>query len=149
MITKVQPYEKLVDYVKQNPNKGQLIPHADVEQILGITYRKGCGCLNGHYTRQVAKANEKLTPLALRLDPIQGYGYRILEDNQYADVMGRLYNTSVTFMEKARFVADGADVSNLSSQDLKRFNDIYNRIVSAQTALHRIPKPVATLKSTP
>lgn len=149
MITKVQPYEKLVDYVKQNPQKGQLIPHVDIEQIIGIPYRKVCGCLNGKYSREVAKAIEKLTSMALRLDPIQGYGYRILEDNQYVDVMGRLYNTSITFMEKARFVADGADVSNLSAQDLKNFNDVYNRIVSAQTALHRIPKPVATLKSTP
>ncbi len=148
MINKVQPYEKLVDYVKNNPQKGQLIPHADIEQIIGISYRKGCNCLNSKYSYQVAKANKKLTALALRLEPIQGFGYRILEDNQYVDSMRKSYNMSVTNMEKARFIADGADVSILSAQELKEFNDVYDRIVQAQAILHRIPIATAT-QSTP
>ena len=36
MVSKTQPYEKLVDYVKSNPQKGLTIPHTDIETIIGI-----------------------------------------------------------------------------------------------------------------
>ena len=40
MTNKTQPYEKLVDYVKNHPQKGLTIPHADVEKILGVSRKK-------------------------------------------------------------------------------------------------------------
>ena len=53
MVSKTQPYEKLVDYVKSNPQKGLTIPHTDIETIIGIPYRKGCNCLNSKYSYHV------------------------------------------------------------------------------------------------
>ena len=83
MVSKIQPYEKLVDYVKSNPYKGLTISHTDIEAIIGIPYRKGCNCLNGKYLYHVSKANEKLTTFSLRLEAIPGFGYRIINDNEY------------------------------------------------------------------
>ena len=42
MVSKTQPYEKLVDYVKSNPQKGLTIPHVDIEKIINVPYRKSC-----------------------------------------------------------------------------------------------------------
>lgn len=139
MINKTQPYEKLIDYVKNNPQKGLTISHADVEKILGVPYRKGCHCLNAKYSYQVAKANEKLTALSLRLEAIQGFGYRIIKDNQYVDSMRKAYNTGVRSIQKAKFIADNADVSALSTKEYKEFDVVYNQIVAAQSSTSILP----------
>ena len=91
-----------MDYVKSNPQKGLTIPHVDIEKIINVPYRKSCNCLNSKYSYQIAKANQKLTSLSLRLEPIQGFGYRIIQDNQYVDSMRKAYNTAVRYVEKAK-----------------------------------------------
>lgn len=142
-----QPFEKLVDHVKNNPSKGTLIPHADIEQILGITYRKPCGCLNSKYAYQVKKANEKLLQSCLALDAIQGFGYRILEDNQYVDVMRRKFNTGLKYIEKAKEYADNTDVSKLSRTDYREWENTFNTISNACSYLSFIPSPVVPVKT--
>ena len=139
MVSKTQPYEKLVDYVKSNPQKGLTIPHTDIETIIGIPYRKGCNCLNSKYSYHVSKANQKLTDLSLRLEPIQGFGYRIIQDNQYTDSMKKAYNTAVRYVEKAKFIGDNTDVSALSSKEYKEFDDVYGKVIAAQSSLSIIP----------
>lgn len=146
MINKTQPYEKLVDYVKSNPQKGQTIPHADIEKIMGIPYRAlGCKHVNSQYSYQIQKANKKLTALALRLEPIQGFGYRIIKDNQYVDSMRRAYNRGVKSIDKAKFIADNTNVGALSGSDYQEFDAVYNKIIAAQGSLQIIP----TKKTTP
>lgn len=151
LINKVQPYEKLVDYIKNNPQKGLTIPHADIEQILGVPYRKGCHCLNSKYSYQVKKANDKLLTLGLALDPIQGYGYRILKDSQYKDVMRRKFNTAVKYMFKAKEYGVNTNVAALSATEYKEWEDIFNKVSNACTYLSLIPSPsvVATKKNVP
>lgn len=139
MINKIQPYEKLVNYVKANPQKGLTIPHADIEQIIGVPYRKSCTCLNSKYTYHVARANEKLTVLSLRLEPIPGFGYRIIKDNQYVDSMRKSYNMGVKYIEKAKFIADSTNTTTLSVKELKEFNDVLNKITTAQNSLRLLP----------
>jgi hypothetical protein len=139
MINKIQPYEKLVDYIKNNPQKGLTISHIDVEQILGIPYRKNCHCLNSKYSYQVARANKKLTALSLRLEAIQGFGYRIIKDNQYVDSMRKAYNTGVRNIQKAKFIADNTDVSALSTKEYKEFDAVYTKIVAVQNSASIIP----------
>lgn len=146
MVNKSQPYEKLVDYVKNNPQKGLTIPHADIEKILGVPYRKGCGCLNNRYSYQVKKANDKLLGLNLALDPIQGYGYRILKDNQYKDVMCRKFNTGIKYIFKAKEYGDNTDVSTLSPNEYKEWESVFNKVSDACTYLSLIPSPVATIQ---
>lgn len=147
MITKVQPFEKLVDHVKNNPQKGMLIPHADIEQILGIPYRKACGCLNSQYSYQVKKANEKLLQSALALDAIQGFGYRILKDNQYVDVMRRKFNTGLKYIEKAKEYGDNTNVSSLSTKDYQEWENVFNTVSSACSYLSFIPSPVVPVQT--
>ena len=139
MVSKTQPYEKLVDYVKSNPQKGLTIPHVDIEKIINVPYRKSCNCLNSKYSYQIAKANQKLTSLSLRLEPIQGFGYRIIQDNQYVDSMRKAYNTAVRYVEKAKFIGDNTNISVLSSKEYKEFDDIYNKVIAAQSSLSIIP----------
>lgn len=147
MINKTQPYEKLVDYVKANPQKGLTIPHADIEQIIGVSYRAtGCKHLNPQYSYQVQKANKKLTELSLRLEPIQGFGYRIIKDNQYVDGMRRAYNMGVKNIEKARFIADNTNVAALTATENAEFDNVYRKIEAAQTSLTIIPVPKTTKK---
>lgn len=147
MISKIQPYEKLVDYVKNNPQKGLTIPHTDIENIIGIPYRAhGCMHLNTQYSYQVQKANKKLTELSLRLEPIQGFGYRIIKDNQYVDSMRKAYNMGVRNIEKAKFIADNTNINVLSKKDYKEWETIHDKIVDAQTYLSVIPLPVKPIK---
>ena len=144
MVNKTQPYEKLVDYIKVNPNKGQTIPHADIEQIMGIPYRTvGCRHLNNQYSYQVQKANKKLTELSLRLEAIQGFGYRILKDNQYVDSMRKAYNMSVKNIEKAKFIGDNTDVTALTSNENHEFDMVYRQVVNAHKSLGTIYSPAA------
>lgn len=149
MINKTQPYEKLIDYIKNNPNKGQTIPHADIEVIMGIPYRAvGCMHLNSQYGYQVQKANKKLTELSLRLEPIQGFGYRIIEDNQYVDSMRKAYNMGVRNIEKAKFIADNTDISALSVSEYNEFNNVLTKILNTQSTISIISKPNKQLKTT-
>lgn len=131
MIQKIQPWEKLVDYVKNNPQKGLTIPHSDIEQILGIPYRKSCNCLNSRYSYHVKKANEKLLQLSLALDPIQGFGYRILNDNQYVDIMKRKFNTGLKYIQKAKEYGDNTDVTLLTKQEYNEWENTFNTIIDA------------------
>ena len=140
-VPKVQPFEKLVDWVKNNPQKGLTIPHADVEQILGVPYRKSCGCLNSKYSYQVKKANEKLLQLALSLDPIQGFGYRILQDNQYVDVMRRKFNTGIKYILKAKEYGDCTNISGLSKKEYQEWENVFNTVTNASGYLSFIPSP--------
>jgi hypothetical protein len=147
MINKTQPYEKLVDYIKNNPNKGQTIPHADVEVIMGIPYRAvGCMHLNSQYSYQVQKANKKLTELSLRLEAIQGFGYRILRDNQYVDSMRKAYNMGVRNMEKAKFIGDNTDVTTLTAKENAEFDAVYKKVSAAHKSLVIIPSPTMKIK---
>lgn len=145
MVKKIQPFEKLVKYIKKNPQKGLTIPHQDIENIIGIPYRLQCRHVNSQYSYQVQKANKKLTELSLRLEPIQGFGYRIIEDNQYVDSMRKAYNMGVRNIEKAKFIADSADIKNLSGKDLKEFNDVYDKIVDTQAYISIIPSPAMNI----
>ena len=147
MVNKVQPFEKLVKYIKNNAQKGLTIPHQDVENVIGIPYRLQCKHINSQYSYQVQKANKKLTELSLRLEAIQGFGYRIIEDNQYVDSMRKAYNRGVRSIEKAKFIADNTDIQNLSKKDLKEFNDVYDKIVDTQSYISIIPSPIITKKS--
>lgn len=149
MINKTQPYEKLVDYIKNNPHKGQTLPHADIEQIMGIPYRAvGCMHLNSQYSYQVQKANKKLTELSLRLEPIQGFGYRIIKDNQYVDSMRRAYNMGVRNIEKAKFIGDNTDVTTLTAKENAEFDAVYKKISDAHKSLVIIPSPTIKHKKT-
>ena len=147
MTNKIQPHEKLVDYVKNNPQKGLTIPHADVEKEMGVPYRKGCGCLNSKYSYQVKKANEKLLTLGLALDPIQGFGYRILKDNQYVYVMRRKFNTGIKYILKAKEYGDNTNVAALNKKDYKEWDDAFNKISDACTYLSFIPSPVVPINT--
>lgn len=144
MINKTQPYEKLVDYVKNNPQKGQTIPHADIEQIMGIPYRAvGCRHLNSQYGYQVQKANKKLTELSLRLEPIQGFGYRIIKDNQYVDSMRKAYNMGVRNIEKAKFIASNTDTSALTTTEKSEFDVVHKKVKDAHKTLSTILSPAS------
>lgn len=147
MINKTQPYEKLVDYVKNNPKKGLTIPHVDVEKILGVPYRKGCGCLNSKYSHQVRRANEKLLTLNLALDPIQGFGYRILNDNQMVDVMRRKFNTGLKYILKAKEYGDNTNVSALNNKEYKEWENTFNHVSDACSYLSFISSPVVSGKT--
>ena len=141
MIKKIPPYEKLVDYVKRNPQKGLTIPHTDIEQIIGIPYRKGCNCLNNRYSNQVRKANDKLTLLSLRLEPIKGFGYRILNDNQYIDSMKKAYNTGIKNIQKAMIIADNTDFVNFTIDELEEWTDVRSKIKSVYDSTSIISTP--------
>lgn len=150
MINKIQPYEKLVDYIKVNPSKGQTLPHADIEQIIGVPYRAvGCMHLNSQYSYQVQKANKKLTELSLRLEPIQGFGYRIIKDNQYVDSMRKAYNMGVRNIEKAKFIGSNTDTTSLNAKENAEFNTVYKKIIDAHTSLAIIPSLSTKKKKTP
>lgn len=142
MISKVQPFELLVDYVTNHAQKGLTIPHADIENIMNVPYRKGCNCLNNQYSYQIQKANVKLTEMSLRLEPIQGFGYRIIKDKHYVDSMRKAYNMGVKSIEKAKFIADNTDVQALSKKDYTEWEDVFNKITDAQAYLSIIPSPV-------
>ena len=95
--------------------------------------------VNSKYSYQIAKANQKLTSLSLRLEPIQGFGYRIIQDNQYVDSMRKAYNTAVRYVEKAKFIGDNTNISTLSSKEYKEFDNVYNKVIAAQSSLSIIP----------
>lgn len=135
MIDKKQPYEKLIDYIKANPNKGLIIPHADIEQIIGIPYRKNCNCLNSKYSYYVSKANNKLTQLSLRLESIQGFGYRIIEDKEYTDSMRRAYNTGVKYINKALNIGNNINKNMLTQPEVNEFNNVYSKVNDANKYL--------------
>lgn len=141
MVNKVKPYEKLVDYVKNHPQKGLTIPHANVEQIIGIPYRKTCYCLNSKYTNQVAKANERLTLMSLRLESIRGFGYRIINDNEYVSSMRKAYNMGVKNIRKAVTIANNTVVANLSPTELTEFQDVQKKINDVNYHMSIIPNP--------
>lgn len=128
MINKIEPYEKLVDYVKNNPQKGLTIPHTDIEKIMGVPYKKNCNCINSNYSYQIRKANEKLLQLSLALESIQGFGYRILKDNQYVDVMKRKFNTGVKYIAKAKEYGEKANASVLTKKERKELLNVYNMV---------------------
>lgn len=130
-VVAIQPYKKLVDYVVNNPQKGTVIPHSTIEQIMGVPYRKSCNCSNSKYKHNVSKANKILTPLTLRLEPIPGYGYRIINDNEYIYAMRKAYNTGVKNIEKALFIGDNADISKLTQGELQLFSKTYNKVQKA------------------
>ena len=146
-VPKVQPFEKLVDYVKNNAQKGLTIPHADVETILGVPYRKSCGCLNSKYSYQVKKANDKLLQSSLALDSIQGFGYRILQDNQYVDVMRRKFNTGLKYILKAKEYGDNTDVNGLSKKEYLEWENTFNTITNASGYLSFIPSPTIPIST--
>ena len=127
----LQPYKKLVDYVKNNPQKGLIISHIDVEKIMGIPYKKNCNCNNSMYNYNVTKANKILTTLSLRLEPIKGYGYRIIKDNEYVYSMQKAYNAGIKNIQKAKFIADNTNVNNLTHNELSIFNKTHNKIQKA------------------
>ena len=146
MVSKVQPYEKLVDYIKNNPQKGLTIPHTDIEQIIGVPYRKGCGCLNGTYSYQVKKANEKLLSLCLALEPIQGFGYRILKDNQYVDVMKRNFNIGFKYIQKAKEYGDNTNIISLTKKQYAEWENAFSIITDAYNHLSTTPFTLASKK---
>ena len=127
----LQPYKKLVDYVKNNPQKGTIIPHSTIEQIMSVPHKKNCKCMNSAYNYNVSKANKILTTLSLRLEPIVGYGYRIIEDNEYVYSIQKAYNAGVKNIQKAKFIADSTNVNNLTQNDLSAFNKTYGNIQKA------------------
>lgn len=132
MVKKTQPYELLVNHVKANPVKGQTIPHADIENIMGIPYRvSGCNHANTRYSYHIQKANKVLTELHLRLEPIKGFGYRIIEDNQYVDSVRKAYNTGIKSFEKARFIADNTDGTHLSFDEYQEFKNVRDKVNTA------------------
>jgi len=136
LIKKTQPYEKLVDYVKDNPQKGLTIPHTEIETIIGIPYK------SSRYSYHVTKANDKLTQVSLRLEPINGFGYRIIQDNQYVDSMRKSYNMAVRNIQKAKFIADNTDVTTLNVGEHMEWHTVSLKIKNAQSALDAIlPKP--------
>lgn len=132
MVKKTQPYELLVNHVKANPVKGQTIPHTDIENIMGISYKaSGCNHANPRYGYHVQKANKILTELHLRLEPIKGFGYRIIEDNQYVDSIRKAYNTGVKSFEKAKFIGDNVDGTNLSFDEYTELKDVRTKVDKA------------------
>ena len=126
----LQPYEKLIDYVKNNLQKGSIISHANIEQIIGISYRRSCNCLSSTYKYNIQRANEKLTVFSLRLEPIQGYGYRVIKDNEYMHSMEKAYKTGVKYIKKAKFIGNYVNTTNLSPIELKYLNEVSNKIDS-------------------
>ena len=140
MNNKVKPYEKLVDYIKSNPKKGLTIPHTDIEKIIGVSYKKSCNCLNKTYTYNVGKANEKLTMLSLRLEPITGYGYRIIKDNQYVDSMRKAYNTATRYIDKAIIIGDNTDIFKLTPDEYAEFDDVFKKVNNAKKTLSTLKK---------
>lgn len=140
MVNKIQPYEKLVDYVKSNPQKGLTIPHTDIERIIGVPYRKGCNCLNNKYSYHVSKANQKLTLMSLRLEPINGFGYRIIEDNQYVDSMLKAYNTGVNYIRKARTIGESTNISTLTAKEYAEFDTVFAKVINAESCILPIAK---------
>lgn len=135
---KLKPYEKLINYVKTAPKKGTVISHTTIEQIMGVPYRKSCNCLNHHYRYNVSRANDYLTSLSLRLESIQGFGYRIIEDKDYVKHMRKFYNTGVTYIQKAKTIADCTDLNSLSNKDYTEWAKIYGKIKNAQSKLSKI-----------
>ena len=132
MVKKTQPYEMLVNHVKANPIKGQTIPHADIENIMGIPYKaSGCNHANPKYGYHIQRANKILTELHLRLEPIKGFGYRIIEDNQYVDSIRKAYNSGVKSFEKARFISDNTDGSNLSFDEYQELKEVRDKVNTA------------------
>ena len=140
MNNKVKPYEKLVDYIKSNPKKGLTIPHTDIEKIIGVSYKKSCNCLNKTYTYNVGKANEKLTTLSLRLEPITGYGYRIIKDNQYVDSMRKAYNTATRYIDKAIMIGDNTDIFKLTPDEYAEFDNVFKKVNNAKKTLSNLKK---------
>lgn len=138
MVNKVQPYEKLVDFVVSNPQKGMTIPHTEVEKTMGIPYKTD-NYFNKQYSYQVSKANEKLTQKSLRLEPIKGFGYRIINDNQYVDSMRKAYNAGVRSIKKARTIAHSTIVGNLSEEEYKEWREVSKKIKSAYLSMEIIP----------
>ena len=136
MIKKIQPYEKLVEYVKNNPQKGLTIPHTEIETIMDVPY-KSC-----RYSYHIAKANDKLTQVSLRLEPINGFGYRIIQDNQYVDSMRKAYNMAVRNIQKADFISNHTDVTSLNVGEHMEWHTVATKIKRAKHALEEIlPKP--------
>lgn len=131
MVNKIQPFEHLVTHVTNNPNKGQTILHKDVENLIGIPYRKPCGCLNNKYSYEVSKARRKLLPLGLTLEPISGVGYRILPDNQFVDVMRKKFNIGLKYIHSAKQYADNTDISALSLNDYNEWSAVNIQIIDA------------------
>lgn len=127
----LQPDELLVKAILANPQKGLTISHTTMESIIGISYRLPCGCLNSRYSYYISKANKKLTAMSLRIDTIAGYGYRILQDNQYADVMRKLYNTGVKYIEKAKDIGDNTDVTTMKPKEYKEWENAFKKVDDA------------------
>ena len=129
MVKKTQPYELLVNHVKANPIKGQTIPHVDIENIMGIPYKiPTCNHSNQKYGYHIKKANKILTELHLRLEPIKGFGYRIIEDNQYVDSIRKAYNTGVKSFEKAKFIGDNVDGTNLTYDEYTELKEVRSKV---------------------
>lgn len=136
MIKKIQPYEKLIEYVKNNPRKGLTIPHSEIETIIGIPYK------SSRYSYHVSKANDKLTQVSLRLEPINGFGYRIIQDNQYVDSMRKAYNMAVRNIQKADFISNHTDITSLNIGEHMEWDTIATKIKRAKHTLEEIlPKP--------
>lgn len=139
MIKKQKPSELLVEYVRQHPNKGQLITHSEIENVIGVPYKKpNCNCTNNSYNYHVNEANKKLTTEHLRLEAIVGYGYRIMKDNQYSDAMKKNYNRAVRTINTAHFIAMNVQVSSLTKEEKLLYLDYKRKIDKAFTTLEII-----------
>ena len=132
-----RPHELLVTKVTQEMNSGNwkkphLISHSEMEKIIGIDRIKPCGCRNRKYTETISKANNELIGQNLLLQAVNGYGYRIVEDNMYVVSMKLLYNQAVKCINKAGYIRDNTNTSNLNSTELKEWTNVSNAINNAK-----------------
>lgn len=139
MAQKTNTYSKLVDYVKNNCSKGDVLTHSEVENILGVAYKKNCNCANGRYRYHVQKANWILTEMSLRLDSIIGVGYRVIEDKDYLDAGRREINAGAKHIEKAEIILNNVDSSKLNATETVELSKLKKRVDVLRKSLTYVP----------
>ena len=117
-----KPFELLVDYVVANPQYGALITHQDISSVMNVAYG------TRDYSYAVSKANIALTKQQLRLKSVKGIGYRILHHNEYGSESASLCLQASKKIEKAKFINDCVDVSQLNRQEKQSHNKLKNEL---------------------
>jgi transcriptional antiterminator len=140
-----KPFELLVDYIVANPQYGALITHQDISSVMHLAYG------TREYSYAVSKANVALTKQQLRLKSVKGIGYRILHHNEYGNESASLCLQASKKIEKAKFINDCVDVSQLNRKEKQSHNKLRNELNNSITFMQNmvsICNGIKTLKST-
>lgn len=148
MAQKNNIHTKLVDYVKNNCAKGNILTHTVIEGILGIAYKKNCNCANGQYRYYVQKANNVLTEMSLRLESVIGVGYRVIEDKEYLESARKEINAGARHIEKADIILSNVTVSALNAKEQADLTKLKQKVTHLRSTLTYVP-PVRNRKVTP